>query len=83
LENFIENFNEKTVTPYHQINSYKINGESFHVVDIKSGTISEAFSKPIFFILNIAVGGNWPGPPNDETQFPQKMYVDYIRVYPN
>ena len=61
----------------------KINGVIFHVIDIKSGVINETFTKPFFFILNVAVGGNWPGPPNDETQFPQKMHVDYIRVYPN
>lgn len=61
----------------------KINGVIFHIIDIKSGVINETFTKPFFFILNVAVGGNWPGPPNDETQFPQKMHVDYIRVYPN
>jgi hypothetical protein len=34
-----------------------------------------------FFILNVAVGGNWPGPPDQTTVFPQHMIVDYIRVY--
>jgi beta-glucanase (GH16 family) len=32
-------------------------------------------------ILNVAVGGRWPGPPDDETQFPQSMLVDWVRVY--
>jgi len=31
--------------------------------------------------LNIAVGGNWPGPPDSTTVFPQVMQVDYVRVY--
>ena len=39
------------------------------------------FNQPFFFILNIAVGGNWPGYPDASTPFPQTMYVDYVRVY--
>ncbi|HLF62951.1 MAG TPA: family 16 glycosylhydrolase [Saprospiraceae bacterium] len=39
------------------------------------------FNKPFFFILNIAVGGNWPGSPDATTVFPQEMVVDYIRVF--
>lgn len=34
-----------------------------------------------FIILNLAVGGNWPGNPNASTVFPQSMVVDYVRVY--
>lgn len=36
-----------------------------------------------FFILNLAVGGDWPGPPNASTSFPAEMLVDYVRVYTN
>jgi beta-glucanase (GH16 family) len=39
------------------------------------------FTNQQFFILNIAVGGNWPGPPTNTTVFPQQMLVDYVRVY--
>ena len=39
------------------------------------------FHKPFFFILNVAVGGNWPGFDIDDSQFPNEMLVDYIRVY--
>jgi len=38
---------------------------------------------PFYIILNLAVGGNLPGSPNDETVFPQTMLVDYVRVYNN
>jgi beta-glucanase (GH16 family) len=38
------------------------------------------FDKPFFLILNLAVGGNWPGYPDDTTVFPQQMTVDYVRV---
>jgi hypothetical protein len=39
------------------------------------------FDLPQFFIFNVAVGGNWPGNPDQTTVFPQHMIVDYIRVY--
>ncbi len=39
------------------------------------------FDKRFHFILNVAVGGNWPGNPNASTVFPQTMEVDYVRVY--
>jgi beta-glucanase (GH16 family) len=39
------------------------------------------FNNPFFFILNVAVGGNWPGSPDASTEFPVFMAVDYVRVY--
>ena len=39
------------------------------------------FNNPFYIILNMAVGGNYPGAPNSETPFPQEMLVDYVRVY--
>ena len=39
------------------------------------------FDHPFFIILNVAVGGTWPGSPDATTQFPQQMLVDYLRVY--
>jgi len=39
-----------------------------------------AFDHPFFVILNVAVGGSWPGNPDATTQFPQSMLVDYVRV---
>ncbi|MCF3122324.1 glycoside hydrolase family 16 protein [Streptomyces arenae] len=38
------------------------------------------FDKPFFLILNLAVGGYWPGDPDGSTQFPQQLVVDYVRV---
>jgi beta-glucanase (GH16 family) len=39
------------------------------------------FDHPFFILLNVAVGGSWPGSPDATTQFPQQMLVDYVRVY--
>lgn len=37
--------------------------------------------KPYYLLLNIALGGSWPGDPDDTTILPQFMYVDYVRYY--
>lgn len=39
------------------------------------------FDHPFFILLNVAVGGYWPGNPDSTTLFPQTMLVDYVRVY--
>jgi beta-glucanase (GH16 family) len=39
------------------------------------------FDHPFFLLLNVAVGGSWPGSPDATTVFPQTMLVDYVRVY--
>jgi len=46
-----------------------------------STSINRPFDKRFHMILNVAVGGNWPGNPDAETFFPQRMYIDYVRVY--
>jgi beta-glucanase (GH16 family) len=40
-------------------------------------------SGPEFILLNLAVGGSWPGSPNATTVFPSQMMVDYVRIYTN
>jgi hypothetical protein len=46
-----------------------------------AGSATYPFNEEFFFIINLAVGGNWPGNPDATTTFPQKLAVDYIRVY--
>jgi len=57
-----------------------IDGIQFHSATITAIELSE-FQKNFFLLLNVAVGGNWPGSPDATTVFPQKMIVDYVRVY--
>ena len=45
------------------------------------GTANYPFNADQFFIFNVAVGGNWPGSPDPVTEFPQRMFVDYVRVF--
>jgi beta-glucanase (GH16 family) len=48
--------------------------------DLPHGT-KWVFDHPFFIILNVAVGGSWPGNPDSTTVFPQTLQVDYVRVY--
>ena len=53
----------------------------YHEILIENNTgDTEEFHKPFFFLLNVAVAGNWPGFEVDDAQFPNEMLVDYIRV---
>jgi beta-glucanase (GH16 family) len=45
------------------------------------GAANYPFNADQFFIFNVAVGGNWPGSPDYTTEFPQRMFVDYVRVF--
>jgi beta-glucanase (GH16 family) len=66
-------------TPY-QIQWFADNEAYFQITpDEVSGRW--VFDRPFFIILNLAVGGEWPGYPDETTLFPQQMYVDYVRVY--
>lgn len=57
-----------------------VDGIQYHVVDITPDGLSE-FRDEFFILLNLAVGGNWPGYPDASTVFPQTLEVDYVRVY--
>jgi beta-glucanase (GH16 family) len=63
--------------------SWDVDGTTYETrttADIPSGT-TWAFNKPFFIVLNLAVGGYWPGYPDATTVYPQNLRVDYIRVY--
>src|SRR5271165_2153279 len=48
--------------------------------DLPAGT-KWVYDHPFFLLLNVAVGGSWPGSPDASSSFPQTMLVDYVRVY--
>ena len=49
--------------------------------DVATGGTWEFDREPFYLLLNLAVGGSWPGAPDGTTVFPQQMLVDYVRVY--
>lgn len=68
-------WDEKLIAMY--VDDFKYHEIS--IEDNAGGT--DAFHKPFFLLLNVAVAGNWPGFEVDDAQFPNEMLVDYIRVY--
>jgi beta-glucanase (GH16 family) len=53
---------------FHSVHPWTVNG-------------NWVFDHPFYIILNVAVGGSWPGYPDDCTFFPQTMLIDWVRVY--
>ncbi len=61
-----------------------MDGQLYHAVSAAHPEFSYfnwPFTEDFHFILNLAVGGNWPGSPNGATVFPQTYEVDWVRVY--
>nr|MEE4269129.1 glycoside hydrolase family 16 protein [Candidatus Krumholzibacteria bacterium] len=63
--------------------TWYVDGFKYH--EVKKGEFPAGatwvYDHPFFMLLNVAVGGRWPGSPDETTQFPQTMLVDYVRVY--
>lgn len=49
--------------------------------DSAGGEFPAPFDQRFHLLLNLAVGGGFLGPPNDQTKFPQQFVVDYVRIY--
>ncbi|MFQ9514879.1 MAG: RICIN domain-containing protein [Eubacterium sp.] len=59
-----------------------VDGNKIYEMYIENNTgDTEEFHRPFYLLLNVAVGGNWPGFSIDDSAFPQEMKVDYVRVY--
>ena len=79
---FADDFHVFAVQWAPQTISFFVDGVSYKTVTPASLPAGAAwvFDNPFFLILNVAVGGNFPGAPDASTQFPQEMTVDYVRV---
>jgi beta-glucanase (GH16 family) len=62
--------------------NWLVNDIKYHTVDITPETKNE-LRNPFFIILNVAVGGNYPGNPDATSIYPTQMKVDYVRVFQN
>jgi beta-glucanase (GH16 family) len=61
---------------------FEVDGERYHSVKIQSVPPEGwVFNQDFFLILNVAVGGHWPGYPDETTVLPATMLVDYVRVW--
>jgi len=62
--------------------TWSVDGTDFHeVTRDRVGAERWVFDQPFFLLINVAVGGGWPGDPDDSTVFPQRMTVDHVRVH--
>jgi len=62
---------------------FSVDGHVYHTVtpeELPAGA-AWVFQHPFFLLLNLAVGGTWPGSPDATTAFPRQMLIDYVRVY--
>ncbi len=83
-ERFADDFHVFAVDWREDAIRFMVDGESFFTIkqaDIPAGK-KWVFDAPFYILLNLAVGGRWPGNPDQSTRFPQELIVDWVRVYP-
>ena len=80
-DDFGDGFNVFSMVREHDRVQWLVNDALYHEQYLPDSIDFKPFDNPFFLIFNIAVGGNWPGSPDASTQFPQRMVVDYVRVF--
>ena len=63
--------------------TFTFDGHAYYSVTKADATASGnwPFQRPFYLLLDVAVGGTWPGPPTSATRWPQRMVIDYVRAY--
>jgi beta-glucanase (GH16 family) len=82
-QNFADGFHTYAVEWEPQVIRFYVDDQLYATrtpADLPAGA-KWVYDHPFFIILNLAVGGDWPGDPDVTTKFPQSMLVDYVRVY--
>jgi beta-glucanase (GH16 family) len=80
--NFQDEFHVFTLIWKENLLEFYVDDEKFHTItpsDLDGAVYP--FNKTFYFLMNVAVGGNFDGNPDATTAFPQSMIVDYIRVF--
>jgi len=78
-EDFSDAYHEFTLDWDETSLAYSLDGVEYFYQSFSDDM--KEYQRSFNLILNLAVGGNLPGQPDDTTVFPQNMYVDYVRVY--
>jgi beta-glucanase (GH16 family) len=76
-----DEFHTYTIEWEPEVIRWYVDDEQFFQVTPQVVRGDWVFDHPFFLILNLAVGGAWPGYPDETTVFPQFLTVDYVRVY--
>lgn len=78
---FTDKFHVFTIIWQEDTIEWLVDDISFHKITKADVGGNYPFNDKFFLIMNVAVGGLWPGPPDATTVFPQRMFVDYVRVF--
>lgn len=79
---FTDDFHVYAVDWDPNVIRWYVDGELFGTVSLNEvGSREWAYNHEFFILLNLAIGGEWPGFPDESTEFPQELIVDYVRVY--
>ena len=82
LATSVQGFHTYTIEWDERAIKWFFDGRPFHEVNIADGINGTSeFQNKFFLLLNLAVGGNWPGFTIDESRLPARLLVDYVRVY--
>jgi beta-glucanase (GH16 family) len=84
FENIEEGFHTYAIDWTKDKIEFFVDGESVYTFAPKDKNVDVwPYNQPFYFILNVAVGGNFGGPEVDDSIFPQEFVIDYVRVYSN
>ena len=78
---FGDGFNVFSIIRTEDRIEWLVNDEPYYSFAIDDSASLAPFREPFFLIFNVAVGGRWPGYPDGSTEFPQRLVVDYVRVF--
>ena len=82
LATSVQGFHTYAIEWDSQAIKWFFDGQQFHEVSIANGINGTSeFQNEFFLLLNLAIGGNWPGFNIDESRLPAQMRIDYVRVY--
>ena len=80
--NFDEGFHVYAIDWDEQVIRWYVDGELANLISVNDLDGKQwVYDHDFFLLMNVAVGGYWPGYPDETTEFPQEMLVDYVRVY--
>lgn len=79
---FSEDFHVYAIDWNPYVIRWYVDGELYNTISVNDLYGHRwVFNDDFFILLNVAVGGDWPGYPDETTEFPQSMLIDYVRVY--
>ncbi len=80
--NFDEGFHVYAIDWDEHVIRWYVDGELTNLISVNALDGKQwVYDHDFFLLMNVAVGGYWPGYPDETTAFPQEMIVDYVRVY--